>query len=206
MNQVTLEISIRPNATVVPGNYIAGVQVQERVPADGTVAVSSGFISLLFLTVGDSLTQNVELLDFSSSIHFFAHLPVQFFATMKNSGEAMSQPGGAVTIRDLFGNIVTAVPFNSGANRLLPGQTRTLVSQWGSDAEVKGFFAHVVQEYKGLCIGIFKAEAVIVPFENVAITPDAIWIIVFPWHLVLCMSSVLIAVLFLAFVFQRKRL
>ncbi|MFA6130769.1 MAG: hypothetical protein WC730_00680 [Patescibacteria group bacterium] len=197
----SLLVNINVPSDLRPGSYVFGIQALEEAGNPTNISVNYGAVSLLFLTVEGKMETHADISNFSATKEFFAHLPIEFSATIENDGQRMSQPSGAITIRNLFGSIVNVLTFNESSQRILPGQTRTLSVLWGNNDYEEGFLQEILEEMKHFTIGIFKIESVILPFEDTSVSPPPFWIVVFPWRLALVLgflTSLALAVFFFA--------
>ena len=128
-----VSVKVTPYAGQDSTTRVLGVKITEASGESGGVRVGNGFISLIFLTIGDELFEDYELLDFSIVRNVAGELPVSFLLTIRNSGDRILQPQGEVSMRNLFGNVITSIELNPEARRISSGQAKTFISSWAKD-------------------------------------------------------------------------
>ncbi len=186
------------------GIYTFAVRVVEITDPDNFISVNTGFISLIFVQIGEDLSKQASVLDFDTQPRISSQLPIDFFVTMRNEGQSICRPSGIITIKNILGGIVDIIPINETGNRIVPNQTRTLSSEWGFNQRSDGFFQNLKNEIGQFTFGIFQIEPVIVLFDNDAVEIDKIWIIVFPWRLVSLISAILLFALGLLYWLRQR--
>ena len=126
----TVTYSITPDAPS-PGSYFFAFFVSERPKSSvsGEVVTASTIVSLLFVNVGSSERQNLEVTSFSPKSAIVWTMPQGFLFTAKNVGKIFSLPQGELRIAPLWRGKIYAVPLLL-QKRVLPGVSRQLEVQW----------------------------------------------------------------------------
>lgn len=133
-----VEIVLAPQDDAESQAFVLGVQVVEEASGSSDVQVGGGFVSLVFVTIGEDVEEGYEFLDFSASREFATELPISFALTLRNSGERIVQPQGSVDIVSIFGKTVDSFDINPADKRVSAGQTRTFVTVWDGRPGVLG--------------------------------------------------------------------
>ena len=199
----TIKVGIQIPANEKSQVQTLGLRVIELQDGPDAINVQSGLVSLIFLTVGDDFTDRISLLDFSTSKKISSTLPVSFHATVRNEGQRILQPRGSVTIRNMFGGIVSSYAVNESERRIPNNQQRTFGVDWGEKPGATasqdisntsttngGFIKELTRETEQFVIGFFKAELVLEPYsggENITATTS---VFIFPWRFILVVTVV----------------
>lgn len=138
---VTLPVMITIPKNAAPGGYFAALRFTGR-PAelDSTgVSLSASIASLVLLKVNGAAKEAVSLEDFTvkqNSITgtLFESTPLQFGERIKNSGNIHEQPTGLITIKDMFGKVVTNLSVNADQRNILPQSIRKFEQPLDSQA------------------------------------------------------------------------
>ncbi|MFH1632002.1 MAG: hypothetical protein ABIA47_03240 [bacterium] len=192
MKEVSLSVS--PSAHVESQVLIAAVRFIALPLSGGDVQVAEGVTSLLFITVGSDNIQQAELLDFSSA-SFRSKLPAEFYTTIRNSGQQITQPSGTIRITNIFGSTVDVIDLNPDENRVLGGQTRTLKVGWGNDEEAQGYTQGLIAELRQFTMGIFTAELSAEAWPGYGEWSASTRLVVIPWRTITLAATLFIAMI-----------
>jgi hypothetical protein len=129
-------VYIAPHSNIKHQSLTVGMLVTEQFEQGSDIHVSEGFVSLVFLTIGDDILQEVSILDYSVSNQFSNALPISFFVTLKNDGEQIVQPVGAIHIKSMFGKEVAMLEINPKMNRVAHEQTRSFSAVWSDRSTI----------------------------------------------------------------------
>lgn len=129
----TVKVTIRVPKDALPGGHYAMVTYQPRADQNPADLQKTGAMigqrvgSLILLTVNGDVTQNAQLIDFSTA-KFHEYGPVNFDVSVQNESDIHVQPKGSITITDFLGNKVTEI--KTEFPNIFPEATRSLVSNW----------------------------------------------------------------------------
>ncbi len=201
--KVNWPVSFKVSADHEEGIEVIALEVYEVPDIDKDILISSGETSLLFLTVGDPLNRG-ELVNFSTTRTQASHLPVEFFVSYRNTGEAIYQPTGEIKIQNIFGKTINGLMINPQAKRVPPGQERSFSVIWGQeDQELHGFYSQLKEEIKDFHFGLYK----VILETDAPISGDSsqtFKVVLFPWRTIIVFFGILL-VLAGSFVFTRKK-
>ena len=125
-------VEVSPDTNTEAQSFVAGVRVVESAVGDSGISVQSGFITLLFITIGDGILEDVEWLSFESEDTLsFGDLNAYF--TVRNSGDRFAQPQGFVSLLSWTGNVVSKFDINPEFKRVVKGQDRTFAISIDTD-------------------------------------------------------------------------
>jgi hypothetical protein len=85
--------------------------------------------TLFFLKIGTANEQG-NIINFSSSRHFFTGAAATFSTIFQNTGNVHLKPKGQVLIKNIFGQLVASIAINRDAQIVLPQTFRTFQSFW----------------------------------------------------------------------------
>lgn len=125
-----ISYSITPNAPR-PGSYFFSFFVSERPKSSvgGDVSTASTIVSLLFVNVGTSERQNLEVTSFSPKSAIVWTMPQDFLFTAKNVGTIFSLPQGELRVAPLWRGKIYAAPLFL-QKRVLPNVSREFEATW----------------------------------------------------------------------------
>lgn len=126
----TVSLTVLPPADFLSQTLVIGVRAVGDGVEDGDVKIQEGVIGLSFVTIGVDGTTLGKLVDFSLADRHFYQSEVTFYTTITNSGRTALKPTGIITIKNIFGRTTDVLEINPSGNRIAPGQTRTLTTQW----------------------------------------------------------------------------
>jgi hypothetical protein len=192
-----ITLSVNPSDSIAPGLYTFALSITEKASGQKGVSTNSGVLSLIFITIG-SPDAKAELLDFSVDEERFDQLPVNFAITVRNAGERIVQPTGSIQIYNVFGTIVRQLPVNVDGKRILAGDDRTLMVQWGSGEGPQSYVQKLYVQVSQFAFGPFSAELTITPWEGADPLTQQISLFAFPWQLFLVLCLVITAIVVLA--------
>jgi hypothetical protein len=139
--------TVKVPADASPGSRFAIVFFATGAPAGekGQLNVSARVGALVFLTVPGDFKQTGEILNFRTNNKFlFQKEPVVFKFDFRNTGTVYFEPKGAITITNIFGQTMGAIPVEGQV--VLPTGLKTLTVAW---------------PYSGWLFGIYKAHLAI---------------------------------------------
>ena len=134
----SLKYSISVPADASPGGHYGGVFVSTQQPTSTTssnVGIETRVGSLLMLTVSGQTkvaANAVEFLTQDSKGHttaLFQSMPIQFKATIQDTGNVHLQPIGNITIKNMFGKQVLQQAFNETGSRILPSSSHSYLEK-----------------------------------------------------------------------------
>lgn len=175
----TKDIIISVHAeTLDPGFYTYGVQVMEVAGQDEGVIVSSGYISHIFLTVGE---QNGAYVVNDFSIDHKNGGGYESYLSLKNTGNGLVQPIGTIEVKGLFGKVILAEQVNPDQKRLLPGQEYIFTNNFEVPSNI-------------FSLGYHRMILRVSPWIHANEFKEELTIFVFPWRLTIFVG-VIVAVL-----------
>jgi len=185
-----VNLTVNVPANIQSQTLVVGLKVTEVQGASSGINVQTGLISLIFITIGDNIDSSAQLLDFSSSKLVASQLPLTFRTTIRNSGQRILQPQGEITVRNMFGGLVSKYGVNEEKRRIPIGQERTYTNNWGDSVTGDGFISSLKNETKHFAIGFFKVELNLNPYaggENITAVTN---IFILPWRFLLVTTAV----------------
>lgn len=127
----TLPITFTVPENASPGGYYGVVRFTGTPPElEGTgVSLSASLGSLILLTVNGEAKEELSIEEFSVNKEgrggwLFEAAPLTFVQRLKNTGNIHEEPGGLVTVKDMFGNVVATLPINQPPRDILPQSIR----------------------------------------------------------------------------------
>lgn len=184
----TVSVSITLPTDAEPGGHYATVYFQPLLPADvltpSTAYLTARVGSLAFLIVPGDLDEKLSVASFSTP-RFHGAGPVNFSASLKNTGKVHLAPNSKIVIRNMFGTQTASIGIDAGV--VLPGTQKQLSAAWKSP----GFFGRYTATYQAA----YGADNRKLPVETVSF-----WVV--PW---LFLSLVIMPVLVVATVAVRTR-
>jgi hypothetical protein len=133
LSSARIAFEIRVPTLATPGGHYAAIFWSNSQPMRTGVGVTtaSRIGSLIFFTVNGALEEKARMTDFSvQNSTGLEGLPVTFRVRFENTGTTHIKPQGVIRITNIFGRSVAQLPVNPDELRLLPGQSRTLKSDW----------------------------------------------------------------------------
>lgn len=196
--QKTIPFHIHIPKDAEPGGHFAALFWGTTTSAaPGQVSVGSKTGALVLLSVKGDVKEQGGLLDFSlrNNVHFYRSLPIGFQYRFSNQGGDRVKPSGHVIIRSIFGWRVKKLSANPFDGNVLPGTTRKFSPEWakrdsidskGTQNEPYSFIRNVKNEWHNFALGVFRARLDVV-FGSQAqhIKSNAVYVVVFPWELLL---------------------
>lgn len=128
----TLPITIVVPADASPGGHYGVIRFTGTAPSingGNGVSLSASIGALVLITVSGKINENLTTTEFSVNHNgktgsLFQSGPVSFAERLHNSGNVHEQPGGLVTIKDMFGHKLATLPVNQPPGNILPSSTR----------------------------------------------------------------------------------
>jgi hypothetical protein len=190
-------IVVNPYDSVETGVYTYALQATEHSAESTGITANTAVLTLLFVTIGEPEAK-AELLDFTTSKQVFSELPVNFNITLRNSAERIVQPTGSIQIYNALGTVVRQLPVNVNGKRILPGEERTLMVQWGSGEDPETFFQKLYAQFSQFALGPFTAELTVVPWEGADPLTQQVELTAMPWHTFLVLGLIIFGIVILA--------
>jgi hypothetical protein len=190
----SMDITINVPNDASPGGHYSVIRFTGTPPnLEGQgVSLSASLGSLIFMRVSGDITENMSIEQFDISKNskagtFFESPPLTFTERIKNSGNIHEQPGGAVTITNMFNKPVATFSYNPDSRRILPGSTRKF-EQTVDNKELGG---------KRL-FGKYTAKLTVTYGDkNSKTTTSTVTFWIIPWKIIAIIIGVLIAGFFL---------
>jgi len=117
-------ITVNPNESTASQSFVAGVRVVESPQSDSDLAVETGFLTLVFVTIGDGISEDVDWLSFESDRTVSLGNVVAHF-TVRNSGDRFVQHAGIISLVSWTGQTTEIYDINPESKRVAKGQDRT---------------------------------------------------------------------------------
>jgi hypothetical protein len=205
-----VDFTIRVPNDADPGGHYAVIFLSSSPPAKqgvGSVGMASKIGALVLLRIEGDVKEQGELIEFSIENSRFAyeHLPIGFSVRIRNNGTVHIKPAGTIKITNFFGKKTAEILVNIAKDpngklmpvgNILPQGARKFESIWtgsGSEKSPKGFLEKVKHEKDNFAMGRYTADLDLEYglIERKSIKSQLVfW--VFPWHLILAISSAVI--------------
>lgn len=199
-----------------PGGYFSAIFFGSQPPkteGGGEVSIGGKIGVLLLLRVSGYVEEGGGLIDFTSKDDqvLFSTLPVSFEYRLNNTGGDRIVPFGEIKIKNTF-RLNSAVLFaNENNGSVLPSSTRKFEVTWKSkipqteDTESKkGFFLVAKNQLKDFRFGWYTADLNLV-WGTTNQTANASYnFFVFPWQLLLIISTLLLVIGFVGKIGLRR--
>ncbi len=143
------------------------------------VAQISKIGSLLLITVPGGVLEKLQIKEFSTSSNYW-QLPQNFTTRLENFGNVHVKPVGNIVIKNIFGQEVVSLPFNSNSGNVLPQSIRKFSNIW------PGNYWQVGRYTAELSIAYGNQNQVLIKSLN-------FWVI--PWWMVLTLATIIILLL-----------
>ncbi|MDE2031347.1 MAG: hypothetical protein KGI58_03780 [Patescibacteria group bacterium] len=203
---VPVKINIPDSAD--PGGHFAAVFWGTAPTTVGSSAVSIGAKvgMLILLSVAGDVKEAGGLLSFSTANNQFWYntLPVSFEYRFKNDGGDRIKPIGQITIHDMVYLPADRLDANIGEGNVLPSSTRRFNVDWIKNPRSKDyvaptgmfakFFDQALYEWKNFAVGPYLAKLDLIYGTGAIHTGKSVFIFVFPWQLLICLTIIFIIV------------
>lgn len=176
-----------------PGVYIYAVSAEETKKENDGIVVSPALVSLLFVTVEGEMEEAVEWTQFSAGKRLYWSLPIVFSYTIKNSGERIVQPSGAITIESWTGREVGMIDVNKQKYRTPGNHTRSYEALWGIESD--SLLDNVNLFFRQFAVGSYTARLAVQPWTGGEPYNQEISFTVIPWLHILVLIIVIIVLL-----------
>ncbi len=202
-----------------PGGHYAAFMISAAGAGESiaTVGVSSRVAAQLLLTVTgqEKVELSLESLQTARGNKTFAHLPIDFKSTVKNTGNTHVSPVGF--LEPLEGETrVVSIPFNPDNQVVFPGTTKLFTQKW-QEAEpivlkparnpvmmLRNFLDEAVYELKHFRLGSYEVRLGMVYGEKMNLVEEkSIKVYLVPYHLFILMV-ILTAVVRLGFYLKSR--
>lgn len=161
---VIVTITVPTNAE--PGGHYGVLSFSGAAPdlENSTgVGLSASAGALLLVRVDGDITEKANLEDFYTGqpnkdskgqiieykqSSFFENSPIGFVVRIKNEGNIHIKPIGNIELKDMFGNVVKAIPINeSGSANVLPNSIRKFTAEYESTWMIGKYTATITLGY-----------------------------------------------------------
>ncbi len=190
-------LTVNPYDSVETGVYTFALQATEHSAESEGISANTAALTLLFVTIGKPEAR-AELLDFSTENEQFSELPILFTLTLRNSAERLVQPTGSIQIYNALGTVVRQLPVNVDGKRILPGEERTLMVQWGGGEYPQTLFQKLYAQFSQFALGPFTAELSVMPWEGAEPLTQQVKLLAIPWHALSVLLFVIFGIVILA--------
>lgn len=132
----TVNYTISIPANQGAGSYYSAIMYQAGGTNGGNVALNASGVTLAFVSVPGTVTENMQLKKFgaynsddsgNSGSFVFIDMneqPKMIAYTVKNNGNVFESPAGNIIVKDMFGHQVANMTTNPNSSLALLGQTR----------------------------------------------------------------------------------
>lgn len=188
-------------------------------PGETAVKGSVAVFTLIAVDRPDA-KRSVDVVSFESTKNMYEYLPVELKTTLKNTGNTIVQPYGNIFIQRHKDSKrpISTLPVNEAKGYILPGSSRTLVTQWGdgfpaneqvkdaANTNPKNQLVWDFDKLSNLRIGKYTAKLVAVYNDGNRDVPleaeTSFWVI--PWKLILVATAILGVILIGIFTIIKK--
>lgn len=146
----TIDYTITIPEGASPGGHVGGIFVDRAADPGSTIGATVGFQvgALLTLHVNGDVTENLQLVQFSSEKLIYTTADANFTVRVKNDGTVIERPRGGITLIDMLGNEVETVSVNTGNGAALPKSERVYQAKWkGTGFHIGRYQAIVTLSY-----------------------------------------------------------
>lgn len=144
----TIKVTVSPPADAALGYYYAVIfnRLKEK-EAEGQQAVIAGAPAALVLLEVETpnTVRELQLIDFKTDKKFYEYLPVEFKATVKNSGNIHIAPWGDIFIDQGRKKEIAIIRINDTRSNILPASERDYETSWED-----GFIVRVPKKDNGV--------------------------------------------------------
>lgn len=185
--KVDVPVTIAVPNDIPSGGYYGAVIFSEApydIVATNGASINAKTAVLLLLTVNGETNKKIALLDFTSpQAGTLQTLPTgEFSYRLQNQGNVHVLPEGTLTIKDIFGRVISMANANPASGRVLPSFTRTFQGDFGP--QVDGGFTEIIKtQWQNFAIGPVSLSLNL-ETENQEIQSElSFWVI--PWQLLI---------------------
>lgn len=204
--QIDFTISV-PSTAGVGGYYMAIMWQGQQGSGNKSVAITSRVGALVLLRVKGGASQKLNLSEFGLKDHknVYNFLPISFVSRLENKGNIHLKPSGMIIIKNIFGRVVSTVPFNAPGNNVLPQSARQFENIWsgGRLDGHSGFFSAWARELKPSAWGRFTAELDLEfgnPRQSINSKSVSFWII--PWR---TLATIIVVIILILIIIIKRR-
>jgi hypothetical protein len=201
--RVTIPYTISIPAGTQPGGYFAAIFYGAQDPSaveNGEVAIGGKLGVLVLLRVRGDITEDGGINRFSTEDdgRFYTNIPVTFVTQMTNRGADRITPRGNITVRNLLGGVVVKLTVNPNEGSILPNSSRTYTTHWqpANAALVSGFWSTALAQWDNFHVGMYRTSVELVWGADENVSSSSYTIFLFPWQILLVISSGLIIIFF----------
>lgn len=202
----TLQVALRVPEQAQSGGHYAALFLSRKQSTDEQVAMLPRLGILFFVHVQGSVTERLNVSDFSVDASGpYDHLPVGFRTVVTNEGNVHLVPDGMITVRNVFGSTVAKIRLNPDQVRILPGSQRVLSAVWtkGAARSDEGFWNGLTQELSNFAIGPYVATLELDGRVSSQPIERMVSFSVWPWRTGLALLALFAALIFLFVAFKK---
>lgn len=206
--KIPFSISIPKDADA--GGQFAAIFLSTVPPSTkaGEVSVGVKVGTLLLVRVNGDVKEGGGVLSFGlkDGKHFLVDKPIDFTYRFNNAGNDRINPTGEIVIRNMIGMQTATINANPTSGNILPSSTRRFDVAWGDETRIDpqaSFFEHVAYEWRNFAFGVYRATMSL-SFGSSGVSKSSALFFVFPWHLLIVIVILILAVLKLLQVLIKK--
>jgi hypothetical protein len=197
-----------PEGAPVGGHYAAVFFSTAPPMIDGASGVAGARTgALVFLTVEGKTLEKMRIKEFLlDSPAVVTHLPILFHAVLQNEGNVHVKAEGTVTVKNMFGRVVSRTSLRTFGARVLPGSEREIPLVWMKEQPQlgkEGFWHELGEEWRNFALGPYTATLDVEGPGTADLAPQEIRFSVWPWRLLVIVLVGLIVVLLLLAWYKR---
>lgn len=184
--QVPFTIEVPKNAP--PGGHFTVIWWSTAPPTGSKqVSIVTRAGILVYLQVSGEVNEKGDVVEFSLTGRkfFMFEFPKDFVVDFRNQGNTYLKPRGGISIKNIFGSVITDFQVNSKERIIFPENNQLL--------DVAKKF-----DKPPFTAGFYKAELALQWGEKQNDILKSIWFLVFPWKTVLIVVIILAVILFIA--------
>jgi hypothetical protein len=185
------EVTISVPTNAEPGGHFGSVAFKTVPPpaGDGNSAqVSQEIAPVILLKVAGDIVEEANISSFESSKSFWSNEnPITFDTRIENTGNVHFKPSGNITIKNMFGGVVTVIPLEE--KNTLPDSIRKITTDWSDP---------------GFAVGKYTAELTVVYGANDTFLTAETDFIVFPYQTIVPAFLLIVVLLYVLIRFRKR--
>ena len=125
----TIDYTVKVPEAAEPGGHYAAIFASTQAPdvtGGSGVSIAARVGSLLLVTVSGDIRTSAEVVSFKTDKSVYQAGPINFTASLKNSGNIHFKPKGTIDIKN--GSTVQSISFNETGGNVLPNSVRDYVT------------------------------------------------------------------------------
>lgn len=124
----TIDYTVKVPESAEAGGHYAGIFASTQAPdvtGGSGVSIAARVGSLLLVTVAGDIRTSAEVTSFKTDKSVYQTGPINFTASLKNSGNIHFKPKGTIDVKN--GSTVKSINFNENGGNVLPASARDYV-------------------------------------------------------------------------------